>query len=117
MPRDKETRMADAWRAPSERSSPAQIQQQAALVGADPVITALMAAASGLLILVNERRQIVGVNDSFLRTLGLQGADVVLGLRPGEALQCVHPPEGPGGCGTSASCATCGAAVAMAATL
>ena len=31
----------------------------------------------------------------------------------GETLKCVHSKEGPGGCGTSEACATCGAAQAI----
>ncbi|HEY3384168.1 MAG TPA: ATP-binding protein [Vicinamibacterales bacterium] len=109
--------MDSAPNASAERSSLDVIQAQVALIGRDPVITTLMSAASGLLIVVNENREVVAVNDTFLRSLGVDGAEGVLGLRPGEALRCVHPPEAAGGCGTTAACATCGAAIAMAATL
>jgi signal transduction histidine kinase len=41
----------------------------------------------------------------------------VLGLRPGEVVECVHAHDAPGGCGTSHFCSTCGAAIAIMAAL
>ena len=48
-----------------------------------------------------------------LKALGIDNAEDILGLRPGEALKCIHSHEMPGGCGTSEYCSTCGAAISM----
>jgi hypothetical protein len=45
--------------------------------------------------------------------LGIENTEEVLGLRPGEAIECVHAYDHPAGCGTSRHCASCGAAIAM----
>jgi signal transduction histidine kinase len=37
----------------------------------------------------------------------------VLGIRPGEAVHCVHAHDEEAGCGTGQACATCGAVIAM----
>jgi signal transduction histidine kinase len=49
--------------------------------------------------------------------LNIRDPSVVLGLRPGEALGCIHASEGPGGCGTGQACPSCGAAIAIVACL
>ena len=72
-----------------------------------------MQSVYGLLAVLNQERQILAVNDTLLATLGMHDADRLLGLRPGEAVQCVHAHDEPGGCGTGRFCSTCGAAIAM----
>jgi hypothetical protein len=103
--------------APSQRASEEQLRAHVAKATSHPVIDGLMNVASGLLAVLNERRQVVAVNETFLRMLGLEDWEKDLGLRLGEVIGCVHAEKGPGGCGTSEFCATCGAAVAMVASL
>jgi signal transduction histidine kinase len=79
----------------------------------NPVIDGLMKSISGLVAVLNSARQIVSVNDVGLCELGISDAGAVLGLRLGEMIHCVHATEGPGGCGTTAWCASCGAAIAV----
>ena len=62
---------------------------------------------------MNEHRQIVALNDTFLKMLGISDAEEKLGLRPGEAVDCIHAHEMDGGCGTSKYCSSCGAAIAI----
>jgi signal transduction histidine kinase len=66
-----------------------------------------------LLAVLDEHRQIIAFNDSFLKMLGTKDPARVLSLRPGEVLQCIHSHKEPGGCGTSKYCSTCGAAIAI----
>ncbi|WP_158946695.1 sensor histidine kinase [Pseudodesulfovibrio cashew] len=62
---------------------------------------------------VNKYRQIVHCNQAF-RNLSLKPeAEGVIGLRPGEALNCVNSTLNEAGCGCSRECATCGAAQAI----
>ena len=83
------------------------------LISRNPVIDTLLTSVGGLLAVLNEHRQIVAVNDVFLAALGVKDTAELFGLRPGEAVQCVHAHDIPGGCGTGRFCSTCGAAVAI----
>ncbi len=62
------------------------------------------------LLVLNAERQIVCANEMALAPTG--GA-CALGLRHGEALHCIHCSENAAGCGTSRSCASCGAVQAV----
>lgn len=65
------------------------------------------------IVVINKTRQAIYCNGYF-RTLASQaGNDLVVGLRPGEALGCIHSAIMPGGCGTSRFCRHCGAARAI----
>lgn len=75
----------------------------------------LLASVTGLVAVLNENRQIVSLNQSFLSAIGLSDPMPILGLRPGESLQCIHLDENPAGCGTGTFCRTCGMATVIAA--
>ena len=59
--------------------------------------------------ILNEYRQILFSNRAMLDILGVTSIEAVVGKRPGEAFQCIHSAEQPGGCGTSEACRYCGA--------
>jgi signal transduction histidine kinase len=99
--------------APAERATPAELQKAIETAINNPVINELMNIVSGLLAVLNEQRQILAVNDCLLQTLGIKDVSQVLGLRPGEAVNCIHAHDMPGGCGTSEFCSTCGAVMVM----
>lgn len=103
--------------APAERSSPEDLRRQLDYIARDPVIDVLMRAIGGLVAVLNEHRQVLVLNDRLLRLLGVGEAGEALGLRLGEAVNCVHAHEAPGGCGTTEYCSTCGAAIAQVASL
>jgi signal transduction histidine kinase len=103
--------------APAERANNNELQRDIVLASMNPVVNGLLKTAGGLLAVLNAQRQIVAVNDAFLKMLGAVDAGKVLGLRPGEAIKCVHAHELAGGCGTSKFCSTCGAAIAIVACL
>lgn len=63
--------------------------------------------------LINSQRQILYGNHAFAALLGVAGMDGVVGRRVGEAVQCQHSDETPGGCGTTEFCTTCGAGQAI----
>lgn len=73
----------------------------------------LLKTTAGLLVILNEDRQVVALNHAFLDELGLTDPEEALGLRLGECLSCVHANDRPNGCGTTESCLSCGAAIAM----
>lgn len=107
----------DTHFAPAGRVDAAELQRQIEVVSNNPVIDGLMASVGGLLAVLNEQRQILAVNESLLRMFGIQDPDKSLGLRPGEFVSCVHAHDGADGCGTGEYCATCGAAIAIVASL
>ncbi len=103
--------------APAERSNPKEIEAQARDVARNIITSSqvkmfLDAVPDGVMIL-NGNRQIVFANDALLKSLHVENAETVFGLRPGEALRCVHSSESEGGCGTTEHCSTCGAVLAI----
>lgn len=99
--------------APDERAGTDELASDIKRISRHPVIDGLMNFASGLFAVLNEHRQVLALNESFLKMLGVEDVNEVIGLRPGETIGCVHAHELPGGCGTSEFCSTCGAAIAM----
>ena len=98
--------------APAEKTDRRVFASQIENISKSPIMSKLLEATSGLLVVLNEDRQIVGLNEAFLNSLGIGDPADVLGLRLGETLNCVHASELPNGCGTTPHCATCGAAIA-----
>ncbi len=99
--------------APAEIGSPVELERQRRYLNGLPHFQDILNAVSNPVLVVNETRQIVFCNRKLLELLG--GVDVpkLIGLRPGEALGCARAGEGPGGCGTSEFCKTCGAVNAI----
>ena len=99
--------------APAERASAGEIRSQAQYFLDAPLLNRLFDAIPDIVLILNQQRQIVFANGAVLTSLGLDSQDSVLGLRPGEALGCVHAFETEGGCGTTEFCQTCGAVHAI----
>ena len=100
-----------------ERLTRKVLTDEVETVSNDVVVSGLLKSISGLLVILNSNRQIVSINDSLLKKLGIQDSDKILGLRLGESLNCVHANQNPAGCGTSKFCSSCGAAIAIASAL
>lgn len=103
----------DTHFAPAERKTGSHLDHDINIIVADPLITGLMEISNGLFAVLNDARQVIALNESFLKLMGIEDIDQVLGLRPGEYVQCVHACDMPGGCGTSEYCSTCGAVVSI----
>lgn len=103
--------------APAERTDEDALFAEIQIVSKAPLLSGLLHSISGLMAVLDERRQIVAVNDAFLTSLGIDDPAKALGLRPGEALHCIHAYEHPAGCGTTKYCTTCGAAMAIVSSL
>jgi len=99
--------------APAERKTDNELLEELRFVSTNPVITRMLTSVGGTLAVLNQERQILAVNDELLKRLGVEDAATLFGLRPGEAIQCVHANEQAGGCGTGKFCSTCGAAIAI----
>jgi hypothetical protein len=96
-----------------DRASAQLLEQQISLVSTHPVICEILKAVNGMFVVCNEFRQILTANTEMLKLLNSKDGSEVLGLRPGEALSCIHAHRCEGGCGTSNYCKTCGAVLAM----
>lgn len=103
----------DTYFATPDRSSEDELKNEIAFISNNSVIDGLLHSVSGLLAVLNSQRQILAVNSMLLEMLQIDDVETVLGLRPGEALKCVHADEMPAGCGTSKYCSTCGAAISI----
>lgn len=96
-----------------DRTDAEALKHEIEIVNASPVLDGLLHSAGGLLAVLDENRQIVALNDSLLKHLGIDSPEEALGLRPGEALKCLHAFDGPAGCGTGEFCQSCGAVIAI----
>lgn len=103
----------ETYFAPAARASEDILQQEIEAISQNPVIDTVMDIVGGLVAVLNEQRQILAINKTLLKTLGINEAGEALGLRLGEAIHCIHAHEHPGGCGTTRYCSTCGAAIAI----
>jgi signal transduction histidine kinase len=99
--------------APAERAHETKVTELRLFVENSPLFRAIEQAVDGYLMILNRERQVLAANHQLLRDLGLETTECVVGRRPGEILDCVHAMEGPGGCGTSPFCATCGAVLSI----
>ena len=82
-----------------------------------PVTRIILDMINGFALVLNEQRQILACNEEVLQALELDCPDCIIGLRPGESFNCVHFTEGPDGCGTSPHCRSCGAVIAILASM
>lgn len=103
----------DTYFAPATRVERGQLLKQVKSVSNSPVMNAILQTTAGLLVVINDNRQIVSFNHSFLENLGISEPEKVLGLRLGESLHCKYASDEPSGCGTTQYCSSCGAAIAM----
>ncbi len=95
--------------APAERSLEIEIREQHEYLKGLPLFTLVTDVVPETVMVLNRNRQIVFSNRTFVERLGAENIAEIYGLRPGEALQCKHASENPGGCGTTEYCTTCGA--------
>lgn len=98
--------------APAVRRSAAEVWRQSRQVAQAPHISALLECFPAPAMILNQERQLLAANQKLACLLG-RPVESVLGLRMGEAFNCIHSAEEPGGCGTSIFCRTCGAAKAI----
>jgi K+-sensing histidine kinase KdpD len=99
--------------APAARTTIEQILREYEIVGSQKFFAEIFGAMAGIGAIIDKNRQIVYANDDFLSLLGVNTLEPILGKRPGEAISCLHSAEEPSGCGTSNSCAYCGAVNAI----
>lgn len=97
---------------PAERDSKAEAQKQAGKLAATKLLTQLLNVVPEILLVLNDKRQIVFVNQHLLSFVECRNPKDLYGARPGEILKCIHAGEKPGGCGTTTACRQCGVSLA-----
>jgi signal transduction histidine kinase len=85
------------------------IQEQAKLFHSLNELSLLVEAVPDLLLVLNDKRQIIFSNQEFLKKIGIASKKQVIGERVGDVFQCVHARELKTGCGTTPYCQNCGA--------
>jgi len=103
------TRIPVTFFAPAEREPVEVVQGQAGHLGQTPLARTFLNAALNYLFVLNKRRQIVMASENVLELAPGKNMDQIVGLRPGEALGCIHAYDCESGCGTSQFCHHCGA--------
>ncbi|HML20501.1 MAG TPA: PAS domain-containing sensor histidine kinase [Aggregatilinea sp.] len=99
--------------APAERVRLELLNRQTAYFQSNNLLAPLLDAVPNVFVILNRQRQIVYANRALIRWVEANGPETLLGLRPGEALDCVHAFEEGNGCGTTEFCRTCGAVQAI----
>lgn len=92
-----------------ERSDAEKISSEAQFIADLPFIHQLVDLVPDAFLILNKNRQIVFCNNAFAEAVGITDIQDACGLRPGEALHCIHANEMAAGCGTSEYCIYCGA--------
>ncbi len=99
--------------APAEKADGATLRREADLFSGRPLLRTVLDGIPDILLILNAQRQIVFANARAWEVLAPQSGAALLGLRPGELLECEHSRELPNGCGTTEACRGCGAARAI----
>ena len=99
--------------APAERAAAQTVSRQSRLLEDTALLRQLYDAVTDIVLVLNPQRQIVFCNKRLEDVLGVADRAALYGLRPGEALGCVHACASEGCCGTSKFCEACGAVNAI----
>lgn len=97
----------------ADRATAPELAEDVRTVKDLPLIIELTEILPDAFVILNLYRQIVYCNPSLIDLLGLSGPESLYGLRPGEALNCIHATTSEGGCGTTSFCKYCGAVNAI----
>lgn len=99
--------------APAERDDLQIIQDKYYQLMNLPQIKKIADSLPDILMILNNKRQVVFANERLIELLKFDSIENVLGLRPGELLNCQHSNKNKGGCGTTIFCSKCGAVNAI----
>jgi hypothetical protein len=91
-----------------EKATADELGRQLDISSCDPVINGLLKSSSGILIVMNEKRQLLTANQILFDYLGISDPATLSGQRIGEVFGCIHA-RSMLGCGASPWCRTCGA--------
>lgn len=95
------------------RTDPLALQDQVRVINESPLIGSALADLVGVIVILNDQLEVVGLNDTFIKSLGIHDFETTLGLRLGECIGCINAAKEIDGCGTGEGCRSCGAVIAM----
>jgi len=104
---------ARTYYAPAGRADPDELHAARREFISNRLAVTLLEAIPDLALVLNSQRQIIAVNSVLLEAMGVEDPESLVGLRPGELIECVNAEGAPDGCGTSACCEPCGAVNAI----
>ena len=107
------TKPLKTYYASPERSDFRRPSEEIERIKHDAQLKELLGSTVTFLAVLNQHRQVLALNDSFLKLLGISHSNEVLGLRLGETLQCPNFFKMEGECGTSKDCISCGAFISI----
>ncbi|MBF0120556.1 MAG: HAMP domain-containing histidine kinase [Desulfobacterales bacterium] len=96
-----------------ERETKENLLSHTRIFNADNLLKNALNAMITSVIILNKYRQIVFANQFFLKWLDIKNLDSVVGVRPGEAFNCIYPCDLDLGCGNTEFCSQCGAKAAI----
>ncbi|MDR3610560.1 MAG: PAS domain-containing sensor histidine kinase [Ignavibacteriaceae bacterium] len=99
--------------APAARAPISVIFEQNNIFNKNKLLCQVVDAVPEIILILNKERQIIFANHTVISLLDSEDLKTVLGMRPGELLNCEHSNPTAGGCGTTEFCQTCGAVNAI----
>jgi len=99
--------------APAERLARTELETDITLFFDIAHLQEFLNNVPDVVMVLNKYRQAVFANAASLDVFEVRDVSSLYGLRPGEALNCVHAFESDGGCGTTEFCRNCGAVNAI----
>ena len=98
---------------PAFRYSQQEIFKQGEEIVRSPFFSQLLQHIPLTIMIINQARQVVYVNNDLVLKAGVRQKKQLMGLRPGECLDCIYHAEGIFGCGSTSYCKVCGFADAV----
>lgn len=99
--------------APAERASQSAVLDDFNLFSGFEHVSEIINALPYIAAVLNKERQVVFGNRLLLEAMGYEKFEEIIGLRPGELINCIHANKTAGGCGTTEACRHCGAVNAI----
>ncbi len=95
------------WLSRNEKLNEDTLHLQVEALRSNRLIQTLLNASNFMVLVLNAHRQIIFASDMFVKTVMAPNEDRLIGLRPGNAVNCIHANEAESGCGGSDACRHC----------
>lgn len=93
---------------PPRHSVPEEVRIAAERCLESPALQTLLAATDHLALMLDDEGRTLAASQPLLEVLRVPSAAALLGLNPGEVVQCLWASPGTNGCGSAPQCSTCG---------
>ncbi len=94
---------------PSNRTSAHELSSQNKTIFDKKLLIELLDSISQMVVVLNSNREIIYANEQYLEFCKISKIEELLGMRPGESIECKNADKSEDGCGTSSFCINCGA--------